>query len=213
MKYFQNDLLLEDLMVLQGRPALTTRASDSEESQLQYTCCDYLNEENFSKLQQTQIVCYVEHTLLSATKTKSGRAVTPVDMFSCDRLSKLKEQYICAAYCVARKENITDGSGSLLGPDILVPFVSQYYAPEVFSDDQIKEFVDTCLGEQKTDDAETTPTNAKCNPSSARFGYCMWRRTILSCPTERQDTSPACDNLRDKLLYQEAKYLSDETRR
>ncbi|EAT42363.1 AAEL006105-PA [Aedes aegypti] len=204
--YF-NDFLLEDLMVLQGRPALK-KASDSEESQLQYTCCDYLNEENFSKLQQTQIVCYVENSLLSATKTKSGRAVSPVDMFSCDRLDKLKQQYICASDCVARKENITDDSGNLLGSEVLVPFVSQYYAPEVFQDEQIKEFVDTCLGESKTDE---TVAN-KCNPSSARFGYCMWRKTILSCPNERQDTSPACDNLRDKLLYQEAKYLSDETR-
>ncbi|XP_062556152.1 uncharacterized protein LOC134220993 [Armigeres subalbatus] len=205
--YF-NDLLLEDLMVLQSRPALT-RSSEDGESQLQYTCCDYLNEENFNKLQQTQIVCYVENTLLSAMKTKSGRAVSPVDMFSCDRLTKLKEQYICAADCVARKENITDSSGNLLGADVLVPFVTQYYAPEIFTSEQIKEFVDICL-EGTAVEISTAP-DGKCNRSPAQFGYCMWRRTILSCPAERQDTSPACDNLRDKLLYQEAKYLADET--
>ncbi|XP_065073445.1 uncharacterized protein LOC135697590 [Ochlerotatus camptorhynchus] len=203
--YF-NDLLLEDLMVLQGRPAWT-KTTAKDENQLHYTCCDYLNEENFNKLQQTQIVCYVENALLSTAKTKSGRMVDPVDMFSCDRLTKIKEQFICASDCVARKENITDDSGNLLGSDVLAPFVSQYYAQDVFKDGQIKEFIDACLEETK---APTTDSSSKCNPSSAEFGYCMWRKTILSCPAERQDTSPACENLRDKLLYQEAKYLSDE---
>ncbi|XP_058830642.1 uncharacterized protein LOC131689518 [Topomyia yanbarensis] len=203
---YYNEILLADL--LDSDDSLTAfdrfKRSTNEitddkcKRQHKHKCCNDANGDNLDMIKELKKQCFTE--IKSKERTERGM-MDPIDMFSCEKVKRAKEDMICALECVGRKKNVVDAKGNLLDPAVLIPFVKENFASDPWQEPLIAGTVDDCLREvaEKNEKAEET----RCNPSSAHFGYCMWRQFTLACPKGMQEASKKCDKVREKLANNE----------
>ncbi|XP_063695604.1 uncharacterized protein LOC134827008 [Culicoides brevitarsis] len=128
-----------------------------------------------------------------------------LDVFSCEKVEKNKNNVVCAMECVAKKQGTLTDEGI---PDVdkLKEIMKKQYKEDAWQLKHIDDFVDSCLAEvaakmvmQKMN-ATTTMTNeqSKCNAGPSIMAHCLWRKIVLNCPEELQDKSQQCQNMREK---------------
>ncbi|XP_058460137.1 uncharacterized protein LOC131435890 [Malaya genurostris] len=205
---YYNEILLADLldgddslMVFDRYKRSTTEIADDKcKRQHKHKCCNDSNGENLDKIKDLKRQCFTE--VKSKDRSEQG-ATEPIDMFSCEKVNRVKQDVLCALECVANKKNAVDANGNLLEPAVLIPFVKENFAADPWQEPLIPGFVDSCLQEVAEKKTKPSSEETRCNPASAQFGYCMWRQFTLACPKERQETSKKCDKVREKLLNNE----------
>ncbi|XP_053685998.1 uncharacterized protein LOC128735542 [Sabethes cyaneus] len=208
---FYNELLLDELldsdMVTIDRFKRAAPEATEDKCKRQHNrhrCCNDPassdNVEQKSDIKDLKKQCYAE--VRSKDRTERGMS-DPVDMFSCEKMNRTKQDMICASECIGRKKNVLDAKGNLLEPSVLIPFVKEHFASDPWQEPLVSDFVDTCMKEVAEKNAKLAPEETRCNPSASSFKYCMWRQTTLACPKEMQESSKRCDRVREKLANKE----------
>lgn len=144
-------------------------------------------------------------------------------MFSCEKVNKTKDEYVCVSECVGKKMNIVscavhydnpfnfinirfcvqlDAAGKLIDA-AAIAHVKNEVSVSQWQKDVSESVAIKCLAEAKNVTAgksETADTaEKKCSSAGLKFGHCLWREFTKACPKEMQSDSKKCSSLREKL--------------
>lgn len=156
-----------------------------------WKCCnDDSNDSTFDKFKEMKKQCFQE--------IRGPKGEESIDMFSCEKVNKTKEDFVCVTQCVGQKLNIVDKDGNLIEAA-----VKEHVKNDISSSQWQKDVSDavstTCIAEAK-EAVKANPTEAgKCSCAAIKFSHCMWREMVKACPKEMQSDSNKCAKLREKL--------------
>jgi len=157
-----------------------------------WKCCnDNNNSSTFDKFKEMKKQCFQE---IRGNKNEDQ----PLDMFSCEKVNKTKEEFVCVTQCVGQKLNIVDQDGNLIEAALKVHVKNDISSSE-WQKEASDKISDLCIAEAK-EAVKAKPTEAgKCSSASLKFSHCMWREMIKACPAALQSDSNKCVKLREKL--------------
>ncbi|GAB0089473.1 hypothetical protein DMENIID0001_040160 [Sergentomyia squamirostris] len=115
----------------------------------------------------------------------------PFDMFSCERLKRIKEDTECAKECIAKKLNFLDDNGDFR-EDFVKDFFRNDYTEAEWAKEKSDEVVGKCLSEASN---EKRSDDKKCSSKPIKFYYCMWKEFSIRCPQDRKKDSRMCNRL------------------
>ncbi|KAJ6647571.1 hypothetical protein Bhyg_02794 [Pseudolycoriella hygida] len=202
-EYLMQDLLdynqeEDDVFAARNKRHTTTTENKDDDKKCKsrkhgmWKCCnDNNNDSTFDKFKEMKKQCFQE---IRGTKNEEQS----VDMFSCEKVNKTKEEFVCVTQCVGQKLNIVDKDGNLIESA-----VKEHVKNDISSSEWQKAVSDTvsqtCIAEANEAVKANPPENGKCNPASIKFSHCMWREMIKACPKDLQSDSNKCVKLREKL--------------
>uniref|UniRef100_A0A1B0CB53 Odorant-binding protein n=1 Tax=Lutzomyia longipalpis TaxID=7200 RepID=A0A1B0CB53_LUTLO len=115
----------------------------------------------------------------------------PFDMFSCERLKRIKQDTECAKECIAKKLEFLDEKGDFR-EDFVKDFFRNNYTEAQWAKEKSDGIVEKCLKEAKD---EKAIEGRKCSTKPIKFYYCMWKELSLACPQEKKKDSRMCNRL------------------
>jgi len=203
-EYLMQDLLdynqeADDVFVSARNRRDTTTTENKEDDKKckskkhgMWKCCnDSSNDSTYDKFKEMKKQCFQE---IRGNKNEDQ----PMDMFSCEKVNKTKEEFVCVTQCVGQKLNIVDKDGNLIEAA-----VKEHVKNDISSSEWQKavsdSVSDTCIAEAKEAVKANPPQEGKCNCAAIKFSHCMWREMVKACPKAMQSDSNKCIKLREKL--------------
>uniref|UniRef100_A0A1B0GPA7 Odorant-binding protein n=1 Tax=Phlebotomus papatasi TaxID=29031 RepID=A0A1B0GPA7_PHLPP len=151
-----------------------------------WMCCrDQIEKtETHDKLKEMKKECYQE---IRANHDDAE----PFDMFSCERLKRIKQDTECAKECIAKKLEFLDENGAFR-EDFVKDFFRNNYTEAEWAREKSDSVVTKCLAEANK---EKSSEDRKCSSKPIKFYYCMWKEFSTLCPQDKKRDSRMCNRL------------------
>lgn len=137
-------------------------------------------------------------------------------MFSCEKVNRTKEEYVCVTECVGKKIKIVSKFKKYIiknnykcnfqldqDGNLIEAAVREHVKNDLSRTEWQKNTADSvtskCLTEVREALKNKKTEAGKCNCAGLKFAHCAWREFTKSCPKELQSESKKCTGLREKL--------------